>query len=102
MPAVDGAGKTAAGRHPLDGQVPVGPGDKIKPSPALIAKGQLIPDLRIRDHKALVGNISDLLPVLLKRQFLIGKLCCERIPHFSKFDQCAFEPDILLQERLVG
>ena len=86
VPIPDGTGKTAAGCHcphplpflrlnrasPLDREVPVGSRYKIKPPPAFIAEGQLVADLRIGNHKALVGDIGDLLPILLKGQFLVG------------------------------
>ena len=51
---------------------------------------------------ACVGDIGDLLPVLLKGQFLVGKLRRERIPYLAKFNQRTPEPNILLQERLIG
>ena len=86
MPVPDGAGKTAAGCHgshpfllisvldrasPFDREVPVSSWYKIKPPPAFIAEGQLVADLRIGNHKALVRDIGDLLPILFKGQLLV-------------------------------
>ncbi len=118
MPASDGAGKAATGCHryslpsffngslrrwasPLDGEVPISPRNKVKPSPALISQGQLVADLRIGDHQDLIGDIGDLQAILLKSQLLIGQFRSKGISYLSQFNERPFEPDVLLQKRLV-
>ena len=60
------------GTSPFNRKVPIGSRYKIKPPPAFIAEGQLVADLRIGNHKALVRDIGDFLPILFKGQFLVG------------------------------
>src|SRR5699024_6311581 len=86
---------------PFDRKVPVSSWYKIKPPPAFITEGQLVADLRIGNHKALVRDIGNLLPILFKGQLLVRQFCREGVPDLSQFNERSLKPDILFQKQLV-